>query len=75
MQGDSLRFGRLAPPRFCFGNSAKFTPSDNTYRSRAAQAAESEGGIITLSFGRLAPGLNQVVLCCTYAAFLFVTER
>jgi len=46
------------PPRFCFGDSTTFTetePRDNTNRSRAAKAAESEGGIIRLSFGRLAP--------------------
>jgi len=37
-------FGRLAPPRFCFGNSITFTqaePRNNINRSRAAQAAES----------------------------------
>ena len=76
-----LSFGRLAPPRFCFGDSivmpdlirhpekldtgseagmtkapsAEAEPRDNINRSRAAQAAESEGGIIKLSFGRLAP--------------------
>jgi len=76
-----LSFGRLAPPRFCFGDSivmpdfirhpekldtgseagmtkassTETGPCDSINRSRAAQAAESEGGIVTLSFGRLVP--------------------
>jgi len=36
-------------------SSTEAQPRDNTNRSRAAQAAESGGGIIKLSFGRLAP--------------------
>jgi len=35
-----LSFGRLAPPRFCFGNSIIFTqtvPRDNINRNRAAR--------------------------------------
>jgi len=35
--------------------STEAEPRDNTNRSRAAQAAELKGGIIKLSFGRLAP--------------------